>query len=140
MRLEGLSDFQNDLLQVAQRDLPREMPKVMRKLGSKARTKVAKKARSLVKKKTGLYHKKWKRGKVFIGYRGEIVVRVFNSSPHAHLIEDGHRMVDHDGNDLGTFVHGKKPLDKGMREFEASGETEEVIVDWLDGLLRNARL
>lgn len=140
MRLEGLSDFQNDLLQVAQRDLPREMPKVMRKLGSKARTKVAKKARSLVKKKTGLYHKKWKRGKVFIGYRGEIVVRVFNSSPHGHLVEDGHWMVDHEGNRTGDFVHGKKPLDKGMREFESSGETEQVIGDWLDGLLRDARL
>lgn len=131
--------MQNDLLRVAQRDLPREMPKVMRKVGSKARTKVAKKARSLVKKKTGLYHKKWKRGKVFRGSNGEWVVRVVNSSPHAHLIEDGHRQVTEDGQVIG-FVSGKKPLDKGMREFEASGETEEIIGDWIDRLLRDARL
>ncbi len=138
--MNGLTDFQRDLFDVATRQIPKEMPKLMRKIGTKARTKVASKARSLVKKKTGKYHKKWKRGKVFVGYQGELVVRVYNSSPHAHLVEDGHRMVDHDGNDLGVFVHGKKPLDKGMREFESSGDVEKETVKWLDELLRKKKL
>ncbi|MGE7951636.1 HK97 gp10 family phage protein [Lysinibacillus xylanilyticus] len=140
IEMDGLTDFQKALFDVATRKVPNEAPKLMRKIGSKARTKVARKARSLVKKKTGMYHKKWKRGKVFVGYRGELVVRVYNSSPHAHLVEDGHRMVDSEGNDLGRFVHGKKPLDKGMREFEASGEVEKETVKWLDELLAKAKL
>jgi hypothetical protein len=139
MELEGLTEFQRDLLEVAQRKLPRESPKIMRKIGSKARTQVAKKARRLVKKKTGFYHKKWKRGKVFKGNQGEFVVRVYNASPHAHLLEDGHRMVTKDGQEVG-FIQGKKPLDKGMREFEDSGTTEQMLSDWLDGLLRSGRL
>lgn len=140
IQMNGLTDFQRDLFNVATREVPNEAPKLMRKIGSKARTTVAKKSRSLVKKKTGMYHKKWKRGKVFVGYNGELVVRVYNSSPHAHLVEDGHRMVDSEGNETGQFVPGKKPLDKGMREFESSGDVEKETVKWLDELLRKNKL
>lgn len=139
IRMDGLTDFQRDLFDVATKKLPKEAPKLMRKIGTKARTKVAKKARSLVKKKTGKYHKKWKRGKVFVGYQGELVVRVYNSSPHAHLLEDGHRQVTKDGRVVG-FVQGKKPLDKGMREFESSGDVANETVKWLDDLLKKAKL
>ncbi|MEH7389651.1 HK97 gp10 family phage protein [Bacillus sp. JJ1474] len=139
MQLNGLSEFQRDLLDVAQKKLPRESPKIMRKIGSKARTQVAKKARQLVKKKTGGYHKKWKRGKVFKGHGGEFVVRVYNASPHAHLLEHGHRMVTKDGREVG-FVQGKKPLEKAMREFDDSGTATEMLSDWLDDLLRSGRL
>lgn len=139
IQMHGLTDFQKDLFDVATKKIPNEAPKLMRKIGSKARTKVASKSRSLVKKKTGKYHKKWKRGKVFIGYNGEIVVRVYNSSPHAHLIEDGHRQVTSDGKVVG-FVQGKKLLDKGMREFESSGDVENETVKWLDDLLKKAKL
>jgi hypothetical protein len=111
----------------------------MRKIGSKARTHVAKKARKTFKKKTGLYNKKWKRGKVFKGENGEYVVRVYNSSPHAHLLEYGHRMVTEDGREVG-FVQGKKPLEKGMREFDASGTATQMLSDWLDELVRSGRL
>lgn len=140
IQMNGLTDFQRDLFDVATREVPNEAPKLMRKIGSKARTKVAKKGRSLVKKKSGTYHKKWKRGKVFVGYQGELVVRVINSAPHAHLIEDGHRMVDHEGNETGDFVPGKKVLDKGIREFESSGDVEKETVKWLDELLRKKKL
>lgn len=140
MELEGLTEFQLDLLEVAQRKLPKEIPKIMRKVGSKARTQVARRARKDVKKDSGKYHKKWKRGKVFRGREGEMVVRVFNSSPHAHLIEDGHRMVAHDGRDLGKFIKGKKVLDNGMKEFESSGQMEKMISDWLDKLLEDGKL
>lgn len=140
IQMNGLTDFQRDLFNVATREVPKEAPKLMRKIGSKARSTVAKKSRSLVKKKTGMYHKKLKRGKVFVGYHGELVVRVYNSSPHAHLVEDGHRMVDKEGNETGQFVPGKKPMDKGMREFEASGDVESETIKWLDELLRKNKL
>lgn len=139
MELKGLTDFQKDLLAVAQKKLPKETNKIMRKVGNKARTRVARKARSLVKKKTGTYHKKWKRGKVFKGSRGETVTRVYNSAPHANLIEDGHRLVTKDGREVG-YVKGKKVLDKGIKEFDNSGEFENMLGDWVDDMLRSQKL
>lgn len=139
MEIEGLSDLQKDLLKIAQRELPKETKKIMRKAGSKARTYVARKARSKVKKKTGNYHKKWKRGKAYVNAKGENVVRVINSSPHAHLIEDGHRQVTKDGREVG-FVRGRKVLDQGIRDFENSGQYEKILSDWLDQLLKDGKL
>jgi hypothetical protein len=139
MDFKGLTEFQRDLLEMAQDKLPKESYKIMRKIGSKARTEVAKKARRDVKKATGYYHKKWKRGKVFKGENGEIVVRVINSSPHAHLIEHGHRMVTQDGREVG-FVKGKKVLEKGMKQFAGSDKMEEMLSDWIDDLLESGGL
>lgn len=137
MRLDGLTDFQQDLLNTSKK-AHKEIPKVMRKVGSKARTSIAKKSRMLVKKKTGNYHKRWKRGKVFKS-NDEFVVRVYNNSSHAHLIEDGHVQKTADGRTVG-FTRGKHVLKDGMREFEASGVIDEMIGDWLDDLLTRNRL
>ncbi|MFJ5771406.1 HK97 gp10 family phage protein [Psychrobacillus sp. NPDC093180] len=137
--IEGLTEFQNDLLEVAQKRLPKESFKIMRKIGSKARTVVAREARSKVKKKSGNYHKKFKRGKVFRDQDGDIIVRVFNSSNHAHLIEEGHRMVTKSGDEVG-FVPGKKVVEQGIHKFNSSGEYENMLADWLDDLLDSGRL
>lgn len=139
MQITGLTDFQKDLLKTS-KAMPKELPKIMRKVGSKARTTVAKRARKDVKKLTGNYHKSWKRGKVFIGNGGAMVVRVYNASPHAHLIEDGHIVKNEkDGPALG-FAPGKRVLEKGMREFDSSGVAGEMIGDWLDELLEQNKL
>ncbi|EON70460.1 HK97 gp10 family phage protein [Lysinibacillus sphaericus] len=137
MEIRGLTEFQKDLM-AASMTVQKEIPKILRKVGSKGRTLVARRARSKVKKLTGNYHKKWKRGKVFKGDNGEFVVRVINSSPHAHLIEDGHLQVV-DGQTVG-FVRGKHVLKDGMAEFDASGIAEEMISDWLDDLLEQNKL
>lgn len=139
IELEGLDDFQRRLLEVAQRRLPKETPKIMRKIGSKARTAIAKEARSKVKKDTGTYHKRFKRGKVFKDPEGKFVVRVFNSSSHAHLIEYGHRQVTKSGQEVG-FVTGKKVMKNGIDNFNSSGQVDSMLSDWLDDLLRSGRL
>lgn len=138
IEFEGLTEFQRDLLEVAQVRLPKETFKIMRKIGSKARTQIAKEARSKVKKDTGTYHKRFKRGKVFKGDDGAIVVRVINSSPHAHLIEHGHRLVK-GGNEIG-FVAGKKVMDSGLANFDNSGDYEKMISEWLDEELDKGNL
>lgn len=137
MKISGLSDFQNDLLEVAQQS-PKAMRTVMGKVGNNAKNKVSKRARQLVKKDTGMYHKKWKRGKVFIDKDGQFVTRVINSAPHAHLIEDGHKQVVH-GKVVG-FTPGKKVLQKGIADFEASGEVDGLIGKALDDLLSKNKL
>lgn len=139
MEITGLSEFQKDLLKVAQKDLPREVPKIMRKIGNKARSIVAKKAKSRVIDDTGNYNSRWKRGKVFKGYSDETVVRVINSAPHAHLIEYGHRQVTKDGKELG-FVLGFHNLEKGMKDFENSGQFDNMLSTWLDDLLWDGKL
>lgn len=139
LEMEGLTEFQKDLLDVAQSRFPKETKQIMRKVGNKARTYVARKARNEVKKLTGNYHKHWKRGKVFKGHNDEWVVRVYNSSPHAHLIEDGHRLVTKDGKEIG-FVQGKKVLEKGMKSFEDSGIFESMLSDWIDEMLKDGKL
>ena len=139
LEIKGLSEFQVDLLDVAQVKLPKQSYKIMRKIGSKARTQIVRKARSEVKKDTGFYHSKFKRGKVFKDAEGKIVVRIVNSAPHAHLIEHGHRQVTKDGQEIG-FVPGKKVMEKGMSQFDGSGTFDKMLLEWLDELLESGDL
>lgn len=138
MIIEGLTDFQNDLMQV-ERSAEKTFKEAMRTSGNKATARVRKKAKTLVKKDTGNYHKKFKRGKVFIGPDGAITTRVLNTSPHGHLIEDGHRQVTKDGREVG-FVRGKKVMKKGMQDFEDSRDDVKEISNALDRLLERNRL
>ena len=137
MKIEGLTDFQNDLLSV-ERNAEKAFKEAMRVSGNKATRLVRKKGKSLVKKDTGNYHKSFKRGKVFIDPEGDITARVLNTSPHGHLIEDGHRQVV-DGQEVG-FVRGKKVVEKGMKEFEQKREDVQEISKALDKLLSDNKL
>lgn len=139
MEISGLTEFQKDLMRTS-KAMPKQMPKIMRKIGSKARTAVAKRARKDVKKLTGNYHKAWKRGKAFIGNDGAMTIRVYNSSPHAHLIEDGHIIRNKKGGSVLGFAPGKRVLEKGISEFDNSGVAEEMLSDWLDELLEQNKL
>lgn len=135
----GLTEFQRDLLAMTPKKVTRESFKIMRKIGSKARTAVAKEARAKVKKRNNVYHKRFKRGKVFKDPNDKIVVRVFNSAPHAHLIEHGHRQVTKDGREVG-FVPGRKVLEHGAENFSNSGQFDDMLSEWLDDLLRSGGL
>lgn len=90
--------------------------KFLQKEGTKLRRETAKDARR-VGKKTGNYRKSIKRGKVY-RYQGSQAVRVYSNAPHAHLIEDGHRMVTHDGREIG-FVPGHHVFEESSRRFES---------------------
>ena len=111
------------------RESPKLQKKFMRQEGSKLlrRTKSESKR---VKVKTGNYKKSIKRGKVY-EYDGAQAIRVYSTAPHAHLIEDGHRMVTHDGREVG-FV-------PGMHVFEVAGKgfEPEYLAD-IDDMLDEA--
>lgn len=87
----------------------------LRKEGSKLLRQTKKSSRS-VKEKTGNYRKSIKRGKVY-DYRGAQAIRVYSNAPHAHLIENGHRIVTHDGRETG-FVPGKHVFEQAGKAFE----------------------
>lgn len=109
-----LDDFARSMQRTAQR-LQKDQKPFMRKEGTKLKSKTLKKART-IGKKTGNYLKSIKRGKVYM-YDGAQAVRVYSSAPHAHLIEEGHRMVTRDGREVG-FVRGHHVFETAGKEFE----------------------
>lgn len=127
-----LFDFETELLNLAD-DTPKEAKKMLRKEGTKLKNKTVKNAKSKVKVKTGAYVKGIKRGKVY-KYRGNdaLSVRVYGASPHAHLIEHGHRQVTADGKEVG-FVEGKHVFEDTAKDFEK--EYYDDIDQFLDDLL-----
>lgn len=126
-----LDDFQKILLKKAT-EIPKEGLKIMRKFGKEAKKYAVKKGKVEVKKRTGNYHKSWKVGKAF-KQGEEYKIYVKNLSPHAHLIEDGHRNVDKTGVEHG-FTKGKHVLEDSVKEFEEN-HLEELLEDWLDDFL-----
>lgn len=125
-----LDDFARGMQRTAQR-FQRQQKAFMRKEGTKLKTKTLRKARALGRK-TGNYLKSIKRGKVY-EYDGAQAVRVYSTAPHAHLIEDGHRMVTHDGREVG-FVPGHHVFETAGTEFEAQYLMD--IDDFLDKEVR----
>ena len=109
-----LEDFARQMGKNA--DKFRKQPKpFLRKEGNKLKTKTVRGAKVLGKK-TGNYLKSIKRGKVY-EYDGAQAVRVYSTAPHAHLIEEGHRMVLHDGTEVG-FVPGHHVFEVAAKGFE----------------------
>lgn len=125
-----LKSFARDLARAGEAYQKKEKT-FMRKEGSKLRSKTKKEARKLGKK-TGNYLKSIKRGKVY-EYGGAQAVRVYSSAPHAHLIEEGHRMVLHDGTEVG-FVPGHHVFEIASKDFEPQFYTD--LDDFLDGTLK----
>lgn len=128
--LQGLEQFGKDLLRTGETYRKKEK-KFLQREGSKLRKKVKAKAKA-VRKKTGNYYKSIKRGKVY-SYRGEQAVRVYSAAPHAHLIEDGHRMVTHEGREVG-FVRGHHIFEVARDAFEPQFLMD--LDDFLEGVLK----
>lgn len=136
IEFEGLTEFQEDLLEVAQKKLPKETFKMVRKAGNKLNTYAKREARSAVDHSsgTGNYYKGFKRGKVFKDKEGRIVVRAINSAPHAHLIEYGYRLVR--GGKVIGYVPGRLIMSAAAKNYDRSGEFEKIISDELDRMLK----
>ncbi|NBI30715.1 HK97 gp10 family phage protein [Chengkuizengella marina] len=122
--IRDMEEFQRELDNL-ERHFPKQTKQLMRKSGSKARTIIARYARSLVKKKTGNYRKSIKRGKVWIDkFTGEYKVRVYTNAPHGHLIEYGHRIVDKNGREHG-FKEGYHVF--GKATYEVDSDWDDII-------------
>lgn len=138
MEFEGLTEFQEDLLQVAQKTLPKETDKMMRKAGNRLTTRVRQEARNAVDSKTGNYYKGIKRGRVFKDSEGKTVVRAINSAPHAHLIEYGHDIKR--GNQVIGFSVGRLIMYGAAKKYNDSGDFEKIVTKELDRMLKDAGL
>ena len=113
-------------------DLRRQVKPFLRKEGTKLKSLTAREARK-VGKKTGKYRKSIKRGKPYV-YGGTNAIRVYSYAPHAHLIEEGHRMVTHDGQEVG-FVRGHHVFETAARNFSPRFQAD--LEDFLDEAVRD---
>jgi hypothetical protein len=127
----SLDELARDLLRIARSEHPRKVKQMLKRSANKLKKKVVAKAKAETKKKTGTYIKGFKAGKPYV-YEGDTdAVRVYNGSPHAHLIEQGHRNVDKTGREHG-YTAGKRILEKSGDEYGEEFEKDiEVLVDEL---------
>ncbi len=134
-----LTNFEQDLIKLANDVMPRESKSFLRKEGTKLKRCTLNIAKAKVKKKTGAYYKSIKKGKVY-KYNDSLAVRCYasnakdsdKSAPHAHLIEYGHRLVTKDGREIG-WVDGKYVFQDAEQEFQSQYFTD--CEDFIDEVL-----
>lgn len=132
--MSGMDLFRANLVAL-ERDFPKQAKSMLLKVGSKAATITKKKARQLVKKNSGNYLRSIKRGKVWKGADGQFYVRVYPSSkiaPHAHLIENGHRIVGKDGKEHG-FKEGYHVFEKAVKAMDS--QFESILVSEFEKIM-----
>lgn len=136
-QLDGLDEFTRDLMKVANDLKEKETKKFLRQEGSKLNKTNKKVFKSKgIKKQSGNLEKGFKRGKVY-KYDGAWSIRGYNSSPHAHLLDQGHRIVTKTGEEKG-FKEGYHFMDEAEKEFRP--EFIEDVEDFIDDLLKNHNL
>lgn len=130
MSFQELSD---SLLKLSKEiDNGKSAKKFLQKAGNKLKKKTVEQAQRSVKKYTGTYIKSIKRGKVY-DFQGNLSVRTYSASPHAHLIESGHRIVTRSGREKG-FKPGYHVFEKAAKDFENefAEDTENFIQELLN--------
>lgn len=128
-----LGDFSKDLLDLAQDfDKGKQAKVFLRKAGNKLKKATVKHAKSKVKKKTGNLYKSIKRGKPYkYAINNSMAVRVYGTN-HAHLLNNGHRIVGKDGSEHG-FAKGYHFFESGASDYEE--EWTDDVEDFLDEML-----
>ena len=130
---KDLEALENEVLRLAKK-YPKEVKTFLQKQGNKLKAKAKKKAKSKIKSTTGNYLKKFKRGKVYKYNSEDDTVRVYNSAPHAHLIERGHIIKDRTGKEHG-FKKGEFILEEAQKEFQE--EFIKATDDFIDTVIKN---
>jgi hypothetical protein len=80
---------------------------------------------------------RWKIGKVR-KRNGEFYIEVKNTSPHAHLVEDGHAVRNRPDGPILGFAKGRKILQISVSELEQ--ELPDYLQNWLGQMLRELEL
>lgn len=121
---EEVREFQEACVRMATHDFPKLTKQFMKKEAQKLKKHMVDKAKSTVDKVTGNYLAGFKAGKKVYPYAdAEYNIRTYNSSPHAYLIEHGHRMTDHQGDFL-RWVDGYHIIEESGKEFEKNFEQD----------------
>lgn len=140
-----LGDLEKSMWKTANDLYPKEAKAFLRKEGNTGRKILRSEIKSSTKKKTGNLLKGIKRGKVWNNH-GSWQVRVYDTAPHTHLLQGGHRIfAPSKGSKVkkgpsGTMLRAKY-VDTGRRTsgkgfFDAAEKRfESQVVRDLDGFL-----
>ena len=144
METGGLSDFSKELLDLADKQFPKDTRNFMQRAGNKLKSNANKAYSNETEMKTKNLKKGLKRGKAYKYGNNEWQVRVKNTAPHAWLVEHGHVMVGHGvqgkpkllvGNTGEAFVRGKKIMGKTAKAFPS--EYSDMAEEFIDKLLKD---
>lgn len=131
-----LDAFMKDLLSLTNDKMPKESRKFLNKEGNKLKKQQKKNFKSKgigtgqVKSKE--VEKSFKRGKIY-KYKGKnLSVRSYSAHPLAHLLNNGHRIVDKNGEEKG-FVLGYHFMEDAQKDFE--GEYVDDCEQFIDDML-----
>lgn len=127
--IKGLKEFQEKLER-----LQNEIPDGEEKLLKKAGNELKKNSKNLTPVGTSDKHLKDKYKLSKINYEKDgMDIKMGNTSPKFHLVENGHKMVTKSGNVVG-FVPGQHMVERSFKQLEE--ELPQKIDAWLDKLLK----
>lgn len=129
-----LDDLEKDIIELAN-DVSggKHAKKFLRKQGAKLNKANKSRAKSVnIGKKTGNFMKGFKKGKPYKFKSNQWSIRAYNSSSHAHLLEDGHIQYSH-GEEVG-FTEGKHFMEKAREDIKDGyyDDVQEFIDDLID--------
>ncbi|MCY6957957.1 HK97 gp10 family phage protein [Clostridium brassicae] len=115
--MRELDKFNRELLNTAKKEYPKEAKAFLRKeakeLNKKNKQIFASKG---IGEETGNLKKGFKAGKLY-KYKGkDLAIRAYNSSPHAHLLNDGWMHKAKNGNE--KFIPGFHFIEQSAESFE----------------------
>ncbi len=116
MTIAGLDDLTDDLKK-AVGVYPDMAEKSLKKMGNKLKKETVKYTRTVVKQHTGRLIKGYKVGKVK-GYGTNMFVEFSGTAPHFHLVENGHQLVNKNGETVG-YVQGKHMIATTVASYDS---------------------
>ncbi len=122
IEIKGLDELQKAIKEVT-RKAPDRIEKKINEIGEEVRDE----AKENTPVKTGNLKKGFTAGKT-INYGTVWKKEIYNDAPHAHLVEDGHRLISHKGEFWG-WVHGSHMLEKTVAK--KNKEIEPELQMWL---------
>lgn len=140
LEFEGLDAFEKALVDTITRKYPEEAKAFLHQCGAELMEDAEKRTPvgTEKKRKTQRLANRWRltRAKKSRG-QDEVFVEVGNTARHAHLIEDGHRIIGKDGSEHG-FQPGVHMLKTAAERMDKSFKPK--LDAWLDKVLEELRL
>ena len=132
--INGLDTMQKQLNYISTR-YPYESEILLTKMGNKFRNSVKKRTPDSGLQSKRKLVKSYRVSKVQ-GVGKDLYVEFRSTSPHFHLVERGHKIVDKNGGDTGKRVQGKFMVEQTALEYQKAfpKEVEKMIDNLLRGL------
>ena len=134
LEIQGLDTLQQKLNYISNR-YPYESEVLLTKMGNKFRNSVKKKTPNSGYESKRKLIKSYRVSKVQ-GAGKDLYVEFRSTSPHFHLVERGHRIVNKKGRDTGRRVQGKFMVEQTVLEYQKAfpKEVEKMVDKLLKGL------